>query len=299
MVQIKREGSVVFNDASLSVWEEGLGGLSFKDRDEWEKSFKHQVFKRIIQTLNRTGWKCVVPPEMIERHRDCKGFAELFRYCIKGDLKADLSISGRHIELKMFQNINAPDRPDHEGRYQSDKEKHMPYIMRLEMKRTRNKIRDYLCNVFTDYKFKTDRFDGRMNKRGPDNLTSLEWIEGCYETSWHFKGDINKYKIEDYNRKSGDNLPIHHKQRVWFSDYDGRICTGIAYYNINNMWWIITGKYDVRNISSGSIFVNQPKDIRKKRNDKLRKRRLEDLMDEAVKELKFERAAELRDILLN
>jgi protein-arginine kinase activator protein McsA len=37
--------------------------------------------------------------------------------------------------------------------------------------------------------------------------------------------------------------------------------------------------------------------IRKKRNDKLRARRLNELIDKAVKEMNFERAAELRDIL--
>ncbi len=75
------------------------------------------------------------------------------RWCSKGDLKADLKVSGRSITFEMFQNVNAPDRPDHGGRHQSNKEFHMPYVMRLEMERTHRKIRDYLCAVFTDYKF--------------------------------------------------------------------------------------------------------------------------------------------------
>ena len=57
MGQINRTGRVSFGDASLCVWEEGLGG-SLQERDAWEKAFKRQVFKRIIQALNRLGWKC-------------------------------------------------------------------------------------------------------------------------------------------------------------------------------------------------------------------------------------------------
>ncbi|AZD65984.1 hypothetical protein SAMN04489802_4410 [Pseudomonas chlororaphis] len=37
--------------------------------------------------------------------------------------------------------------------YQSDKEKHIPYLMRQEMEHTRRRIRTYLCNVFSGYYF--------------------------------------------------------------------------------------------------------------------------------------------------
>lgn len=294
MGQIDRTGRVVFGDATLSVWEEGLGG-SPQERVAWEKAFKHQVFKRIIQTLNRIGWKLVIPQDYIEQYG--QSFAEGHRYCVKGDLKADLSISGRCIELKMFQNVYAPDRPDHEGRYQSDKEKHMPYLMRLEMERARRRIKIYLCNVFSGYEFKTDRIDGRMNKRGPNHLTAMEWIQGCYETSWHFKGDLTTYKISDYNLKSANGPPVSHGQRVWFADCKGRICTGIAYYNINNMWWVVTGKYDCRNIASFELFTVQPDNIRQKRNKNLREKTLKRLLNESVEVMAFERSTQLRDIL--
>jgi len=292
--QINRTGKVNFNDASISVWEEGLGG-SLQERDAWEKAFKRQVFTRIIQTLNRIGWECVIPEDKTEQYG--RRFAESQRYCVKGDLKADLSISGRCIQFNMFQNVNAPDRPDHEGRYQYDKEKHMPYLMLLEMERTRRRIKTYLCNVFSGYELKSDRLDGLMNKCGPGHLTAMEWLSGCYETGCHFKGNLTTYKISDYNRKSADGAMIDHGQRVWFADRKGRICTGIAYYDINNMWWVITGKYGKTNLAAFELFTVLPDDIRAKRNETLREKRLKGLMEKAVATMDFERAATLRDIL--
>lgn len=296
MAQVDREGVLSFWDASLHIREEGLTAkMSWPERQAWERTFKKQVFARIVQTLNRIGWECVIPEDMVKQYG--RSFAESFRYCVKGDLKADLSVSGRCIELKMFQEVNAPDRPDNEGRYQHDKERHMPYVMRLEMERTRRKIRDYLCNVFTGYLFKADRADGRMSKTGPECLTNLEWLEGCYQTSWHFKGDLNTYKISDYNRESADGQELQHGQRVWFFDWKGRVQTGIAYYNINNMWWVLWGKYGHTNEANFNLFTTQPAELRQKRNEKLREKRLKSLMDKAVADMKFERAALLRDLL--
>lgn len=292
--QINRTGEVSFHDASISIWEDGLGG-SIQEREAWEKAFKHQVFARIVQTLNRIGWECVIPEDKITQYG--QRFAESRRYCVKGDLKADLSVSGRVIRFEMFQNVNAPDRPDHEGRYQSDKEKHMPYVMRLEMERTRRRIRTYLCNVFSGYTFTTDHFDGRANKCGPGHLNAMEWLAGCYKTSSHFKGDPAKFQISDYNRKSAEGAMLEHSQRVWFADHKGRICTGIAYYNINNMWWVILGQYGHTNLASFELFTVIPDDFRRKRNDKLREKRLKTLLEKAVEAMAFERAAQLRDLL--
>lgn len=296
MAQIERTGSVSFGDASLNVWEDDFPCRSnYQDQRKWETAFKRQVFSRIVQQLNRLGWKCAVPDEKISRYG--LSFARNFRYCTKGDLQADLGISGRHIEFKMFQNVNAPDRPDYGGRYQYDKEKHMPYVMRLEMERTRRRIRDYLCNVFSGYEFNSDKSAGRTGKVGPNNLTAMEWLEGCYKTSCHFKGDLTKYEIQDFNKKSADGAMLEHGQRVYFFDYHGRINTGIAFYNINNMWWVITGKYGHNNKSCSELYDKIPEKFRIKRNAKQRRQRLESELAKAIKAMDFERAAILRDIV--
>jgi hypothetical protein len=301
--RIDRTGTVNFGDASISIWEEGIsaaraaGGCPAEK--EWERLFKRQVFARILQTMNRLGWTCTMPavdPHNVKHYGGtvARWAAERRRFCTKGDLKADLEISGRTISLKMFQSVNAPDRPDHDGRYQSDLEGHMPYVMRLEMERTRRRIRDYLCNVFAGYLFKQP-----SAKRGPTGLTALEYIQADVRACWHYGKEIDRRSGEDScgNNRSADGSIVKHGARVWFADYKGRICTGTAFYNINNMWWVITGRYDARNVASFEIYARRPDYLRVKRNAARRRKRLEAELANAVKTMKFERAAQLRDIL--
>lgn len=309
MATINRSGKVRFGNARLDIWEEGLGAARGQGGGEaakaWEHQFKKDVFARIVQTLNRLGWKLVIPDEKIKSYG--MPFARSFRYCVKGDLKADLRISGRCIELKFFQSVNTPDRSDNEGRYQRELEYHMPYLVRLEMIRTRNTIRRYLCNVFTDYIFDSETHDGRNKKRGITGLTALEYLEACYKSNCHFKGDWADYKNKNSisglascfnrNRKSAEGALLEHGQRVFFFDTKGRIKTGIAYYNINNMWWVASGKYAVTNMASFELHVELPENHRVKRNDGKRRKRLEEELSKSIAEHNFERSCTLRDIL--
>ena len=308
--QITREGVVSFGDASLSVWEETMPSLNtaadHKKRDAWELAFKRQVFARIIQALNRLGWTVAQPP--IKPH-DVKHYggavarwaSERRRDCSKGELKGELEVSGRSITFKMWRGVNTPTRPDHGGRYESDLEGCMPYVLRLEMERTRRRIRDYLCNVFDGYEFDSKH---RTIYRCPLQFTALELIEQSYAESWHFKGDMadylkkNGYKeLPSYNCTSRDGQRIQHGQRVWFKDWNGRIGEGIAYYNSNNMWWVVTGRYDRRNIGTGDIWVKCPENPRVKRNERQRRKRLEQELAKAVSAMEFDRAKLLKSIL--
>jgi len=285
-MRIERIGKIHLHDAALSIWEPEVDKVEFKK----------VVFKRIIQQLNRLGWVVSIPQDKINSYS--QDFARNFRYCVKGDLKADLNVSGRVIELEFFQNLNAPDRPDHEGRYQYDKEKHMPYLMLLEMRRTRNVIVKYLTNVFTGYELDSERVLSQM-RVGLGEFTALEWIEQKYKTSWHFKGDLSTYKISDCNRKSAEGKALEHGQRVYYFDRDGRIQTGTAYYNINNMWWVVTGKYALSNEACFSLYTELPQNFRIKRNDRLRRKRLESLLSDAVDKMDFIRAHKLKGILFS
>lgn len=308
--RVAREGTVSFGDASLSVLEESIPSRSgvdgIKARDALEQAFKREVFARIVQTLNRLGWTVEKPP--INPH-DVKHYggtvarwaSERHRNCSKGDLKGELEVMGRCIKFEMWQGVNTPTRPDHGGRYENDKEGCMPYLLRLEMERTRRRIRDYLLAVFTGYTFDEER---RSVYRRPLAQTAMEKIQESYARSWHFKGDMADYlcrsgydQLPSYNCTSLDGDRIEHGQRVWFRDYVGRVCEGVAYYNINNMWWVVTGRYDASNVSTSEIWTKCPPNPRVKRNARQRRKRLEQLLADATKAMDFERAMVLRDLL--
>lgn len=143
-----RIGSVCFNDASLSIWEEP--GRAAMENAGWESAFKKDVFARIVQQLNRMEWTCEVPAEMVKRYS--LSFARNYRSCHKGDLHGELRLSGRHIEFAMWQELhNVSNRNG--GRYDFDKEQRMPYLLRLQMEASRRRLRDYLVNVFDGYVF--------------------------------------------------------------------------------------------------------------------------------------------------
>ncbi len=306
MAQINRTGVVLFGDASMSVWEDGLAAArtaaGFKGADAWERQFKREAFTRIVQQLNRLGWTCEIPQDYVKQYS--ASFARNHRRCHKGDLKGWLEISGCHIEFKMWQSINCPTRPDHGGRYESNKEAVMPYVLRLEMERTRRRIRDYLCGVFAGYTFNPKHCS---IYRKPLERTAIECIDQHYAESCHFKGDWPAYVEHETrpgwgdcfnsNRTSADRALLEHGQRVYFFDWKGRICTGQALYNINNMWWVVTDRYDYTNMACFDLYTRLPDNFRIKRNSKLRRKRLEGELSKAIKAMDFERAAVVRDLI--
>ncbi|WP_243350830.1 UvrB/UvrC motif-containing protein [Stenotrophomonas acidaminiphila] len=294
-----RTGTVSFGDASLSVWEEP--GRPLIHGDGWEQAFKHDVFARIVQTLNRLGWSCVLSP--ID---ECKVKAyggnverrgrERRRFCTKGDLKADLSLSGRHIEFQMFQSINCPTRPDYEGRYESSKEACMSYLQRLEMEHTRRRIRDYLCNVFDGYSF-------QLAKISSPNPDPLAYFNGIWGGSDRFDRDPSGWPSEralgSWSRTDQDGVRLEHGSIRYTRDSKGRLRRGRVYGGINGMWMLVygPGRNDYVHETASTYFAYVPGMPRKQVSAHRRQQRLQGELDKAVKAMNFERAAVLRDIL--
>ncbi|TYK74325.1 hypothetical protein FSY45_19365 [Comamonas sp. Z1] len=280
--QIQREGSVNFGDASISIWEEGIP-REWKAAKEWEVLFKRQVFARIVQTLNRLGWTCEIPQDYIKQYG--QAFARDYRICHKGDLKGWLETSGRVIRFEMWQDVT-PSKNRNGGRYDFDKEKRMPYVIRLEMERTRRRIRDYLCAVFSGYAFETVK---RTNNPKPLTITAIDRVTGKRDQDWLEEPD-------SYHSTSADGHQLQNGMRVYFYDHHGRMGTGIAYCD-GGMWDLVTGKWDWARKCNSELYVRCPGDPRIKKNDRLRRQRLEDLMGKAIKAMDFKRAEVLKGIL--
>lgn len=280
--QIQREGSVSFCDASISIWEEGIPS-EWKAKVAWELKFKRQVFARIVQTLNRIGWTCEVPEDYIKQYS--LSFARQYRSCHKGELKGWLELSGRVIRFEMWQGVNTPTRSDHGGRYESDKEGCMPFLLRMEMERTRRRIRDYLCNVFSGYEFDPVN---RSHDHKPLRITAIERIKG--------KSGSRLQEPDHYHSKSAEGQQLQNGMQVYFYDYYGRMGTGTAYCD-GGMWDLVTGKWDWARKCNNELYVQCPGNPRIKNNGRLRRQRLEDLMAKAIKAMDFKRAEVLKGIL--
>lgn len=302
-MQIERTGKINLGPASLSVVEEGAYNVrDYKVQKAWERDYKNQVFKRVVWMMRNIGWICTMPevdPE--DKKRYGFGIAEEScrrkRFCQKGNLKADLEMSGRSITLKFFQSINTPDRADHEGRYQRDLEKHMTYLMRLEMQRTRNRITQYLCNVFTDYHLNPEYFGPLVV--GPTGLTALEWKDHNTRKSGHYNAELGHARISmKCSETARDGGTIKHGAIVWYKDWrTKRIFQGTAYYDLNTAWYLVSGKYGNAVVHTHDIYTIQPANLRERMSHDEREKRLNSEMNKAVKDMRFERAAQLRDIL--
>lgn len=299
--RIERAGSVVFHDAALYVWEEGIP-REWDAARAWERQFKRDVFARIVQTLNRLGWTCIIPPKMIEQYG--KSFAEDYRYCRKGDMQGEISLSGRSIKFEMWQDVqNVENRNG--GKYDFDKEDRMTYVQRLEMERTRRRIRDYLCNVFTGYEFEPPKI-------ASPNPDPLAYFNDSWDSEYEKKRGVHRFKrgsdgwpseheVNSWNRKDKDGTPLNHGDVRWMRDRKGRAIRGRVYGGINGMWLFVygPGERDHTHESAGSFFTYRLGETPRKLFDpRERRKRIERDLAIAVKEMRFERAAKLRDALL-
>jgi len=290
--RVDRVGTICFGDAFVSIWEEGISAAraagGWPAEKAWNQQFKRDVFSRIVQTLNRIGWT-VGPWDKAEQY---KAIAINHRTCHKGDLHGELDISGRCIKFEMWQDVT-PSENRNGGRYDFGKEARMPYLLRIEMERTRRRIRDYLLNVFTGYVFNPPN-----PKIGVNGATALEYAKHSQHTSGHYVERLGRASFNSPdNGFTGDGVAIEDGAKVYAITSDGRVVYGTAYYSLNGRWMVVTGTHGIEWAYHKELYAQCPGDPRVKRNSHQRRKRLEGEMADAIKAMNFERAAMLRDIL--
>ena len=128
-------------------------------------------------------------------------------------------------------------------------------------------------------------------------ITALATIAAGYAESWHTDKALGRPTWgQDYNRKSRDGFLLEHGATVWTTDNKGRLIRGTAFYNINNMWWVVIGPYGLLNRACHEIYAEQPDDLRRKRNGRERRNRLERELAAAVSTHNYRRAEILKGI---
>ncbi len=166
------------------------------------------------------------------------------RYC---DLEFKTSTYPAGFEIKFFQNVNYEN--PHGGEYDCDKYAKMPYLVKKQFENACRKIR----------KFFADK--GIEDASEYEPRTAEEKIKWSYVKNWHKPqssmdfalSDIHGTTAEAYNSKDRDGNILRNGEVKYFRDYNGYLCRGIVYHNINNMWWVICGN-QVRNVASFDLF---------------------------------------------
>ncbi|PKV48012.1 hypothetical protein CLU92_5489 [Janthinobacterium sp. 61] len=68
----------------------------------------------------------------------------------------------------------------------------MPYLVRIEMERSRRRIRDYLLNVMTGYEFEQPK-----PVLGFMRATALEYAAHCRRTTGHYVAALDRANISN------------------------------------------------------------------------------------------------------
>lgn len=269
-------GTMRFCDASLVI---NVNRPNYKnwsaEQAHWNSQLHIQLFNYVLNELETLGYSIKQQKYIFTRPNH--------KYCREGDLRLDVEVKHGSIILNFYQNVNAPERPDHGGRYEHNKQNLMPYLILLEMKRTRNRIKKMIMDNY-DFTFEDDfNRKSRFDIVGPEGLTAYEWIQEDYKHDGITPEtlEVSHGYNSTYNNESADKKRLIQGQQVWFYDRKQRLNLGKVYYRSNSMWWVVTGKYGFSIESSHRLYVEKPHDVRIKANQKTRRNILSQVIFDA------------------
>jgi hypothetical protein len=277
----KRKVDVILHDTHVGIWQD----------DPNDPTFNREIFGGVIRGMRARGWKVIADPDVL---RCFPTLSKAHRLASRGDLRATIRISGRVVDMDFWAETWALQNPNGR-RYDFDKLQRLTYLDRLRFELERRRLLDWLGTVATIAEEK--RNGTRVGIRRGE-LTALAYVQRSWAESWHSDKVLGRPVCKtDGNRRSGDGALIERGATVWFTGRDGRIRRGTALYHINNMWFVVAGPYELRNLGSHEIFCHQPVDLRRKLDARKRRDRLEAELTAAIRRMEFRRAEVLRRIL--
>jgi len=268
--------SIRTHDTSVNMtWE-------YKPAWRWQDVLKEpagQALVAIVKLLRSLGWKVRKDKEVPASIRNG------FRIARKGSLFCYIDQGGRCCKVEAFTEYNRKNQNG--GRYDFDKLEKMSYLDRMRWVTVRSKI--------------IALFPGAIVTSSDERFIGIEWIQSRREEGCHAHvitpGESNQ---PPYNRKASDGTLLVDAQPVNFFRC-GRIQSGIAFHNINNMWWVLLPSGEIRNIASFDLFPIGSVEVRRGRygedHARTRIRKLQCLLKSAKEKDEFEQAIVYRDLL--
>jgi hypothetical protein len=292
-----REGSIWFSGTHIGIWEEKV------DMDSYRI-----VYQAVVRHFRDRGFIITVDPHAKKNY---PAIAQYYHLGKKGILEVHTQMSGRHIEINFFQNINVENKNG--GRYDSDKFEKMPYLIKKQFIIEASKVIDMLFSRFgyswkqklnyaTDIGTTTEQIvrmtRGISPSREPLKHFNERWEAGRFkrdETGWPTDREY------DYGSdKDREGIALRNGMFRYLRDRRGYLKRGIIYTNMNKMWQLIFGPafHDSTWVHCSELFTLQAGDSRRRHfPDHLRLEKMQQEMARAVKDQRFEKAAILRDLI--
>lgn len=265
--------AIRIHDAHLGIWQE----------NPQDPTFRSDVYEGLLRLMKRRGWKFSADPYVLRHFRSLSQNQRLGEL---GTLRCAIQISGRAVEVDYWSetalqsNLNG-------RRYDYDRMRRMHHLDRLRVELEYRRATAWLEAIAPV----------EVSRSADRDMPALDAIAKSYADSWHKDKVLGRPVCEyDHNRTAADGDLLEHGQTVWFPDSKGRIVRGTAYYNINNMWWVVAGG-SLYKEASRSLYGRPPAELRVKRNARARRARLEDELALATRRMQFLRAETLKHIL--
>jgi hypothetical protein len=271
---------VNIHDTSIGIWQD----------DARDPTFQSDIYGGLIRLLRDRGWRIREDPEIRRRY---PSLSETHRLAARGTLRASIEVSGRVVNIT-FWGTTWPIANRNGRRFDFDKRRRLTFLDRLRVDLETAKILAWLggrAPLTTK-----NRNDGSIGL-GRGKVTAEAWIARQYAECWHTDKALGRPVCQSCNARSADRNTVEHGATVWFIDRKGRIGKGVAHYRLNSQWMIAVNRHDVRHVSAHEIFVEQPPELRRKRNERARRSRLEGELAKAIRAMDFLRADRLKRIL--
>lgn len=228
----------------LSFQSDGHSGfMELPHKAKWES---------IIKYLKKRGFSVKENPSYKE-HYNC--LSKYHKIGFKRDVAILMEINTNSIEVK-FGNIKNLWTGIAKSFWDNPKDDRYTKLSYLEQKAVELEA------------YKLIQFCGKYNLTFIDSdlkLNPQEYIIDKLKTNKHIHGNVeclndikNSIKTDSYdyrhnsNDKNGNKI-ICGDRKYFYDYYNKRLSCGIAWHNINNMWWVIFGN-EIRNIVSYELF---------------------------------------------
>ena len=267
-------------------WHDAM--VSFSQSDANDPFWRAFIFLPALSLLKRKGWKVSHDPDIVKNYPN---LADGRRIATKGNLEAWIECHGRSFEVSFNTTEGEPENPNGH-KYGFDK---FAKMSRIDQRRFLLIRRDLIRLVERKTKIEmTDRAEA-MDVGKP--LNAIEKIEHGYRTGWHSDKVLGRPKPSERDATAKDGGTIEQGATVWVADHKGRIIRGTAMIQLGSRWWVVQNKTTASCYSNFELFTSPPDDLRRKRNDRMRRIKLEKQLALATQRMDFARAELLKKLL--
>lgn len=226
----RQEPSFNEHDAKLILW-----WVDPKDAS------REPARNALIKHLRTRGFRIGADPHIRKHYR---AISRGHHRGAKGALELKVNLSGCMLEIEFFQNVVFSN--PHGGHCDFDRRQKMPYLVGKQYELERDKIAEFFSGMGLP------RLQRDVRRRGwafiDHERAKLEAFQGA---------GFYAREIHRHNKLTATKAELAHGDVVYFFGRHGNggtIHKGVAFPNINNMWWVLLPGDEWANVASFHLY---------------------------------------------